>query len=283
MSAEKEKLKKKGIRKRKARPTGDVPRRVPSDLGSGQVGLEDFGDLFNEGNTNALTRKVSILEKSKAEVVVELKETKEKLNSIEDENVALREEVEEQSEVIEGLVDKIMEVRAQYKSMDESHHMLMEVVGNLHTSTTNENEVLKKEVEALRADKEIKDEQLNVLYTVIEHKLVKDRRIQRERRLAEEAAEEQSKPGDEVDTSNVETSTVNDVEMQDIDMDYGKLKCNIEEEIPPTPDREYSFKFVNQVDNFNDVIIEEASESAEDTPFHYSGVDDDFPTLNELF
>ncbi|KAM0040209.1 hypothetical protein Hdeb2414_s0012g00391111 [Helianthus debilis subsp. tardiflorus] len=211
--------------------------------------LEDFGDLFNEGKINALTRKVSIQEKSKAVVEAELKETKEKLKDIEAENVALREEVEEQSEVIEGLVDKIMKVRAQYKSMDESHQMLMEVVGNLHTSTANENEVLKKEVEALRADKEIKDKQLNMLYTVIENKLginvqavyneieiqrVEARRIEREKKIVEEAKEkrkglvidteeilgsssqqEQPKPDDEVNTSNVKASNDNDVEMKE--------------------------------------------------------------------
>ncbi|MFS7978129.1 hypothetical protein Hanom_Chr10g00912001 [Helianthus anomalus] len=86
-------------------------------------------------------------------------------------------------------------------TMDESHKILMEVVGNLHTSTSNENEILKKEVEALRADKEIKDEQLNMLYIVIENKLginvqavydeieiqrVEARRREREKRLAEE-------------------------------------------------------------------------------------------------
>ncbi|MFS7953295.1 hypothetical protein Hanom_Chr07g00616841 [Helianthus anomalus] len=384
-----------------------------------------------------------------------------------------------------------MEVRAQYKSMNESHNMMMEIVGNLHTSNANENEVLKKEVEALRADKEIKDEQLNMLYTVIEHKLginvqavydkieiqrVEARRVEREKQIAEETKEkrkglvidteeilgsssqqEQPKPDDEVNTSNVETTTdvetkkaeveadvnvevsldivvvgevkdishsewtslrkieverqrlrvkmnkfkvidegkeidelfgdedeedddnnkddkddkdkkdekydkdddddddqgasglliskrsgpstiedflndelnepqedqhheasssrtkhaVNEVfltlpkviylhhaeeegelvknwtresKLEELDMDDGKLMFDIEEEIPPTPDREYSFKFVNEADNVNDVIIEEGLDiSDEDTPFHYSGVDDDFPTLNELF
>ncbi|KAJ0694836.1 hypothetical protein HanPI659440_Chr15g0613331 [Helianthus annuus] len=33
--------------------------RIPSDLGSGPTGLEDFGDFFNDGKVNALTRKVS--------------------------------------------------------------------------------------------------------------------------------------------------------------------------------------------------------------------------------
>ncbi|MFS8022667.1 hypothetical protein Hanom_Chr16g01442221 [Helianthus anomalus] len=117
-----------------------------------------------------------------------------------------------------------MEVNAQYKSMDESHRILIEVVGNLHTSTSNENEVLKKEVEALRANKEIKDEQLNMLYIVIENKLginvqpvydeieiqrVEARRIEREKRLAEEAAEalKDKKKGLVINTEEILGST----------------------------------------------------------------------------
>ncbi|MFS7919143.1 hypothetical protein Hanom_Chr03g00209351 [Helianthus anomalus] len=92
--------------------------KVPSDLPSG------FDDWFHDEKINFLTRKVSILEKGKAKVEAELKKTKEKLGDIKEENVALREEVEQQSEVIEGLVDKIMEVNAQYKSVDGSNKML---------------------------------------------------------------------------------------------------------------------------------------------------------------
>ncbi|KAM0046523.1 hypothetical protein Hdeb2414_s0009g00317361 [Helianthus debilis subsp. tardiflorus] len=94
--------------------------------------------------------------------------------------------------------------------------MLMEVVGNLHTSTADENEVLKKEVEALRADKEIKDEQLNMLYTVIENKLginvqavydeieiqrVEARKIERVKKIAEEAKEKRK--GLVIDTEEI--------------------------------------------------------------------------------
>ncbi|MFS7986853.1 hypothetical protein Hanom_Chr11g01015151 [Helianthus anomalus] len=72
--------------------------------------------------------------------------------------------------------------------------------------------------------------------------------------------------------------------LEELDMEDDKFKLDIEEEIPPTSDREYSFKFVNEADYFNDVITEEGSDdSDEDTPFHYSGLDDDFPTFNELF
>ncbi|MFS8003148.1 hypothetical protein Hanom_Chr13g01210501 [Helianthus anomalus] len=45
------------------------------------------------------------------------------------------------------------------------------MLADLHTSTSNKNEVLRKEVEALRAGKVIKDEQLNIIYNVVEHKL----------------------------------------------------------------------------------------------------------------
>ncbi|XP_022030805.1 glutamic acid-rich protein-like [Helianthus annuus] len=549
---EKEKIKKRGIKKRKARPIGDVPRRVRArkdsttipqketteDLEFERVEKVDSPEIEITGVRKStpspspinktihipddrektpeqrlrllkilhlqqrslqlhklqvmdFLSKVSILEKGKAKVEAELKETKEKLGDIEAENVALREEVEQQSEVIEGLVDKIMEVNAQYKSFDGSNKTLYEMYADLHTSSSSENEVLKKEVEALRADKVIKDEQLNMLYTVIKHKLginvqavfdeieiqrVEAWRVEREKQLAEEAKEkkkglvvdteeilgsssqqDQSKPDDEVHASNIETFTINDVEMNDVeveanveisldivpvgevkdvlhserashqqikverrrlrakmnkfkvveedkeidelfgdedeededdgdkdekndkdkegdkddkgdddddqgasgllitkrsgpsnledflndelneqqedqhhevsssgtkhagdevfltlpkviylhhaeeegeldenrtresmleelDLKDGKLKFDIEQEIPPTPDREYTFKFMNEADNFHDVIIEDGSDdSEEDTPFHYSGVDDDFPTLNELF
>ncbi|XP_021986740.1 glutamic acid-rich protein-like [Helianthus annuus] len=59
--------------------------------------------------------------------------------------------------------------------------------------------------------------------------------------------------------------------LEELGMDDGNLKFDIEYDIPPSPEREYTFKFVNEVDNFKDVIIEEGSDvSDEDTPFHYS-------------
>ncbi|KAJ0796463.1 putative transcription factor bZIP family [Helianthus annuus] len=197
---EKEKLKKKGIRKRKARPTGEVSRRkkgrkdttsipipeevrkktpeqpqktveepcsaskkpqtsqssshgfqkVPTDLPS------DFGDWFNDGKVNALTKKVSILEKAKAEA--ELKAVKEKLKDVEAENVALRNEVEELTNVVEELAEKIMNVEAQYKAIDDSNRTMMEMYADLQVSSTSANEILKKDIKALRAEKEVKDE-----------------------------------------------------------------------------------------------------------------------------
>ncbi|KAJ0766222.1 hypothetical protein HanPI659440_Chr08g0313031 [Helianthus annuus] len=112
--------------------------KVSNDLPS------DFGDMFNDGKINALTRKVSMLEKAKAEAEAELKATKEKLKDVEAENVALKNEVEELADVVEQLAEKIMEANAQYKATVDSHKTLMDIVGDLHTSTSSENEVLKK-------------------------------------------------------------------------------------------------------------------------------------------
>ncbi|MFS7945238.1 hypothetical protein Hanom_Chr06g00521831 [Helianthus anomalus] len=195
--------------------------KIPHDLGAGPIGLED----------------------AKAEAELEV---------VKAENVALKKEIEEHADMIDQLTDEIEEVNAQYKTIDEANKTLHEMLGDLHTSTSNENEVLRKKVEALRADKVIKDEQLNMLYTVVEHKLginvqvmfdeieiqrIETRRLEREKRLAEEAAESKkdkrkglvidteeilgstSQPDpiqeDEVNTSNVETSNVNEVEMKE--------------------------------------------------------------------
>ncbi|MFS7919118.1 hypothetical protein Hanom_Chr03g00209101 [Helianthus anomalus] len=59
---------------------------------------------------------------------------------------------------------------------------------------------------------------------------------------------------------------------------------DIENDIPSSLEKEYEFKYAHEADNFNDVIVEEGSDtSKEDTPFHYSGIDDSFPTLAEMF
>ncbi|MFS7904605.1 hypothetical protein Hanom_Chr01g00038061 [Helianthus anomalus] len=72
--------------------------------------------------------------------------------------------------------------------------------------------------------------------------------------------------------------------LEESGMDDGYMKFDIKDEIPPSPEREYTFKFANEANNFKDVIIEEGSDvSDEDKPFHYSGVDDTFPTFAEMF
>ncbi|MFS7996760.1 hypothetical protein Hanom_Chr12g01133621 [Helianthus anomalus] len=72
--------------------------------------------------------------------------------------------------------------------------------------------------------------------------------------------------------------------LEELGLDDGNLKFYIEDEIPSSPEKEYEFKYANEADNFDHVEVEECSDiSEEDTPFHYSGVDETFPTLAEMF
>ncbi|MFS7917710.1 hypothetical protein Hanom_Chr03g00192371 [Helianthus anomalus] len=72
--------------------------------------------------------------------------------------------------------------------------------------------------------------------------------------------------------------------LEALGMNDENLKFDIEEEIPTVPDSEYVFKFVEDADDFNDVIVEnDSSDSNQDVPFHYAGQDDNFPTFAELF
>ncbi|KAF5779352.1 putative transcription factor bZIP family [Helianthus annuus] len=430
-----------------------VQGEYPDDLPKGDY------DMFNDGKINVLTKKVILLEKAKAKAEVEREELKEKLKAVKSENAELKkaannhaeiidqltDDLEEQNKVIDRITAEFDEVNEKFELMNKTNKTLHQMIGELHETSSNESKVLRQEIETLRADKVVKDEQLNMLYTVIEHKLgfnvqvvfdeleiqrVEERRVEREKQLAEEAKQkkkrlvidkeeilgslsqpDQSEAEGTIDSNPLAVRAVGDVigvtpeeirldrrkiiekpheeeekkkkdaELEqlfdDIDnydpnddndddddqgatrllvvkpsvqqtlddflndelneqqedqqhkasssgkqhagdqvfltqpkviylhasfegeleverttesmldelgMEDGHMMFDIEDEIPLSPEREYSFKFANEADNFKDVIIEEGSViSDEDTPFHYSGVDDTFPTFAEMF
>ncbi|MFS7915716.1 hypothetical protein Hanom_Chr02g00168511 [Helianthus anomalus] len=309
--------------------------------------------------------------------------------------------------------------------MNEVNKTLQQMIYDLHETSSNERKVLRQEIEALRADKVVKDEHLNMLYTVMEHKLgINVQAVaQMEKELAEAATqkkkglivETQEVPGssshpestdvemteaevnaevdpeqgfvligeassrpyslkeviclvkveqrkgkvreadmkllcykeeteeeeeqrlkeeelkrlyDDIDNFDPMYDFDDDVEdqhqessssgkqhadqvfltqptiiylhsafereleaprtreemLEELGMDDGNLKFDIEDEIPSSPERDYVFKLANEADHFNDVIVEEGSDvSDEDTPFHYSCADDTFPTFTEIF
>ncbi|MFS8019602.1 hypothetical protein Hanom_Chr15g01405671 [Helianthus anomalus] len=72
--------------------------------------------------------------------------------------------------------------------MNDTNQTLHQRLDELHKASTNEIKVLKLEIESLRADKAVKDEQLNMLYTNdLEIQRVEERRAQREKELVEAA------------------------------------------------------------------------------------------------
>ncbi|KAJ0883531.1 putative transcription factor bZIP family [Helianthus annuus] len=153
--------------------------------GPGPISLDDIGDLFNEGKINVLTKKVSLLEKAKAKAEAEHDELKEKLEKMKAENVELKKAVndhadrideltddyEDQAKVIDRITAEFDEVNEKYELLSETNKTLHQMIGEMNESLSNENKVLRQEIEALRANKAIKDDQLNMLYTVMEHKL----------------------------------------------------------------------------------------------------------------
>ncbi|MFS7896152.1 hypothetical protein Hanom_Chr00s004192g01719991 [Helianthus anomalus] len=72
--------------------------------------------------------------------------------------------------------------------------------------------------------------------------------------------------------------------LEELGLEDGKFKFNIEDEIPQSHEREFEFRYALEADCYNDVIVEDASGSSDEgTDFHYSGVDETFPSLAEMF
>ncbi|MFS8006758.1 hypothetical protein Hanom_Chr14g01252931 [Helianthus anomalus] len=51
-----------------------------------------------------------------------------------------------------------------------------------------------------------------------------------------------------------------------------------------SPEKEFEPRYAHEADHYNDVIVEDASDSSDkETDFHYSGVDETFPSFAEMF
>ncbi|XP_021971427.1 protein FAM50A-like [Helianthus annuus] len=117
--------------------------------------------------------------------------------------------------------------------MNDINQTLNQLISELSEASPNEMKAMKLEMEAMKADKVMKDNQLNMLYAVMEGHLkidvhaafnemevkrAKDRRIERERRLAEEATQKNNSVIEETQEAGGSSSQV-DVEMVDAEAD----------------------------------------------------------------
>ncbi|KAJ0667241.1 hypothetical protein HanPI659440_Chr17g0675611 [Helianthus annuus] len=81
----------------------------------------------------------------------------------------------------------------------------------------------------------------------------------------------------------IEVQRLREEMLEELGLEDGKFKFDIEDEIPQSPEREFEFRYAHEADHYNDVIVEDASDSSdEETDFHYSGVDETFPSLSEM-
>ncbi|MFS7904015.1 hypothetical protein Hanom_Chr01g00030911 [Helianthus anomalus] len=89
---------------------------------------------------------------------------------------------------------------------------------------------------------------------------------------------------EQADDQHQEASSSGKQQADQLGLEDGKFKFDIEDEIPQSPEREFEFRYAQEVDDYNDVIVEDASDSSdEETDFHYSGVDETFPSLAKMF
>ncbi|KAJ0765543.1 putative transcription factor BREVIS RADIX domain-containing protein [Helianthus annuus] len=143
--------------------------KVPSNLDGGPTSLDDVGYIpfFNGDKVDELAKKVGELEKAKADTDAELKVTKEKRKQVEAENVVLKNEML-------AMNDQIEDVKAGNNALNEMIDELLVTncdLNDANTTMSNANEILQKEIEDLKADKENKSKQIEMLYAVIEDRL----------------------------------------------------------------------------------------------------------------
>ncbi|XP_021996170.1 trigger factor-like [Helianthus annuus] len=72
--------------------------------------------------------------------------------------------------------------------------------------------------------------------------------------------------------------------LEELGLEEGKFKLDIEDEIPQSPAKDFEPRYAFEADHFDDVIVEDASDSSEDEiDFHYAGIDETFPSFVEMF
>ncbi|MFS7979946.1 hypothetical protein Hanom_Chr10g00933651 [Helianthus anomalus] len=260
--------------------------------------------------------------------------------------------------------DQIKDVKAGNNALNKMIDELLVMNYDLNDANTimsNANEIMQKEIEDLKADKENKSKQIEMLYAVIEERLginvheayddieirrAEARRMEKQQQDVAKAAkdkgkgiavEEVSEEGgiggalvvrSTVDQENLDfLDDAQNEEVEDVhpqgessgtkhsyapkviflqhNVEEGELVENwtresmkealglneedkftfdFEKDIEDNGlDAEYVFEKVDESDNFNDVVIEDGSDSDNEVPIHYAGQDADFPTFAELF
>ncbi|XP_022003018.1 probable inactive protein kinase DDB_G0270444 [Helianthus annuus] len=178
--------------------------------------LEGESDMFNDQAVKDLTKKVKELEKEKAKAEEErnmLRSQIDELMEAHDKIVAalvekekrmnqMKDEAEGNSKVFESLTQEISSLNAKTKDLENVNQTLNQLLNELSEALSNEMKAMKLEMEAMKADKVMKDQQLQMLVAVVESHLkmnihaafdeidvirANERRLERERQMAEEA------------------------------------------------------------------------------------------------
>ncbi|XP_022030302.1 uncharacterized protein LOC110931206 [Helianthus annuus] len=174
--------------------------------------------MFNNETVQELLQKLNKLEKEKAKIELErdiLKKHVDNLMKASDQVRAvlidqketmnrMKNETHDNSKVFELLTAEIASLNVKIKNLEDVNQTLNQLLSEMSEASSNEMKAMKLEMEAMKANKVVKDEQLHMLYSVmeshfkmdvhvafneIEVKRTEERRTERERRLAEEATQ----------------------------------------------------------------------------------------------
>ncbi|XP_021995994.1 glutamic acid-rich protein-like [Helianthus annuus] len=179
---------------------------------------EDDYDMFNNEAVQELLQKVNKLEKEKAKTELERDILKKQVDNLmkasyqvravlidqEETMKRMKNEAHDNSKVFELLTAEIASLNVKIKNLEDVNQTLNQLLSEMSEASSNEMKAMKLEMEAMKADKVVKDEQLHMLYSVmeshlkmdvhiafneIEVKRTEERRMECERRLAEEATQ----------------------------------------------------------------------------------------------
>ncbi|MFS7916651.1 hypothetical protein Hanom_Chr03g00179831 [Helianthus anomalus] len=141
--------------------------------------------MFHDASVKALEKKVSILEKEKAKAEADRDELKKQLEELMKVNEELKSfmfkqakkikkmegDVDDKAKLFELLSTEISDLHGKNVKLNDINKTLNQLISELHEASVNEFKTMKLEMEAMKADKAMKDEQLSMLYTVMEHHL----------------------------------------------------------------------------------------------------------------
>ncbi|MFS7906013.1 hypothetical protein Hanom_Chr01g00054401 [Helianthus anomalus] len=229
-------------------PLGNLPPATGDPLEDLNFG-DDF-DVFNNEAVKILAKKVAELEKEKMKVETERDVLKKQVNQLMKAHDQIRmvlidkektinemkDDNNDNSKMFELLTTEISSLNVKIKNQQDVNQTLNQLLSEISEASSNEMKAMKLEMEAMKADKVMKDNQLRMLYAVMESHLkidihaafnnlevrtIDERRMERERRLAEEATQKNKSVIEEIQEAGGSSSQV-DVEMVDAENEHNQ-------------------------------------------------------------
>ncbi|MFS8019402.1 hypothetical protein Hanom_Chr15g01403371 [Helianthus anomalus] len=264
---------------------GDLPHAT--GVYKDDLGLGDDFDLFNNATVKALEKKVGELEKENAKAEAERdvlkKQVEELLKTNEEIKTVMIKQEKKLKKLKDGVHDnsQLIEIKkAEERRVERERKLAEEATQRRKGLVVDTEEILGSSSQpaaggsSSQADVDMVDaEEESKGFVIVEVLLLKWK--------DEEVVEEEEDEEDKIDDDLYDY--IDNYPEGDDDDDQGSSgllivnpNFDIEDEIPPSPERQYEFKYAQEADKYDELIVEEASDSFDkETDFHYSGNEDE--------